>query len=92
MFERDDLIGLLLLGLCVATAGILVYSISTGTRFRFTGPGWLGGVIIAVFIVALLYGMFTGRFGSGGRWPHPMGGRGRRRWPWSRDDDKPGQP
>ena len=88
MFDRENFVGLLLLALCLAFAGILVYGISTGTRFRFTGPGWLGGVLALAFIGALLYGLFTGRFGSGGRWPDPRGGGGRRRWPWSRDDDE----
>ena len=83
MFEREDVIGLLLLGLCVAVGGVLVYGIVTGTRFRFTGPGWVGVVLMVVFIGAVFYGIFT----SGRRWPHPMTGRGRRRWPWSRNKD-----
>ena len=83
MFEREDVIGLLLLGLCVAVGGVLVYGIVTGTRFRFTGPGWVGIVLMVVFIGAVLYGIFT----SGRRWPDPLTGRGRRRWPWSRNKD-----
>ena len=83
MFEREDIIGLLLLGLCVAVGGVLVYSIATGERFRFTGPGWLGTALAVVFIGAVLYGIFSSRR----RWPDPLTGRGRRRWPWSRDKD-----
>ena len=83
MFEREDVIGLLLLGLCVAVGGVLVYGIVTGTRFRFTGPSWVGVVLGVVFIGGLLYGLLT----SGRRWPHPLAGRGRRRWPWSRNKD-----
>lgn len=84
MFDRESVIGLLLLGLCVAVGGVLVYGIATGTRFRFTGPGWIGVALMVVFVGAALYGWF----GSGRRWPDPLTGR-RRRWPWSRrrDDD-----
>ena len=84
MFGREDLIGLLLLGLCVAIGGVLVYSIATGERFRFTGPGWLGTVLMVVFIGGVVYGLFSGR---GRRWPDPLTGRGKRRWPWSRGKD-----
>lgn len=85
MFDRDDLIGLLLLGLCVAVGGVLVFGIATGTRFRFTGPGWLGGLLLVLFLGGGLYGLVTG---PGRRWPHPLTGRDRWRrwWPWSRGD------
>ena len=80
MGERGDVIGLLLLGLCVAVGGALVYEIVTGSRFRFTGPDWLGWLLALLFLGGVLYGAVT----SGRRWPHPLSGRGRR-WPWSRD-------
>lgn len=85
MFDRDDLIGLLLLGLCVAVGGVLVYGIATGTRFRFDGPGWLGWVLLILFLGAGLYGLLTA---AGRRWPDPRTGREgwRRWWPWSRRD------
>ncbi|MDQ3778931.1 MAG: hypothetical protein M3354_00070 [Chloroflexota bacterium] len=83
MFDRDSLIGLLLLGLCLAVGGALVYSIATGTRFQFTGPGWLGVGLMVFFFGAILYGVFS----SGRRWPDPLTGRGRWRWPWSRKQE-----
>ena len=87
MFEREDVIGLLLLGLCVAVGGVLVYSITTGEQFRFTGPGWLGTALMVVFIAAVVYGLVRGRLGSSHRWPDPLTGRAKRRWPWSRGKD-----
>lgn len=83
MFERENAIGLLLLGLCLATAGVLVYGIATGTRLRFTGPTWVGVLLAVVFVGGALYGTF----GRGRRWPDPLVGRARRRWPWSRRGD-----
>ena len=80
MGERGDVIGLLLLGLCVVVGGALVYEIVTGNRFRFTGPDWLGWALAILFFGGVLYGVVT----SGRRWPHPLAGR-RRRWPWSRN-------
>ena len=83
MFDREDIVGLLLLGLCVAVGGVLVYSIAFGRRFRFTGPGWLAAVIGVVFVGAVLYGLFS----SGRRWPDPLTGSGWRRWLWWRRKD-----
>ncbi len=82
MFDRDNAIGFLLLGLCVAVGGVLAYGIITGTRVEFSGPRWLGTVLTIVFIGAGLYG-----FASRRRWPDPLTGRGRRRWPWTRKQD-----
>jgi len=88
MFERDNLVGFVLLGLCAVVGGVLVYAIATGARFRFTGPGWVGVLLFVVFVGASLYGLFS----SGRRWPDPLAGRlRRRRWPWRRrgdDDDR----
>ncbi len=88
MFDRENAIGLLLLGLCVAVGGVLVFGIGSGTRFRFTGPDWLGWVLMIAFLGAALFGF---RSGPGRRWPHPQAGRGGRRlrWPWSRRDSPP---
>lgn len=82
MGDRENIIGFLLLGLCAVVAGILIYSIATGTRFRFTGPDWMGTALGIVFVVAIIYSLVT-TFRK--RWPNPMTGQGRR-WPWSRDD------
>lgn len=70
MHERDNLIGMVLLGLCAVVAVVLVYSIATGTRFQFTGPGWVGTTLFILFIGASIY-LFVTQPG--------------RRWPWQRD-------
>lgn len=85
MFEREDLIGILLLGGCLVVGGVLVYSITTGTRFTYTGPDWLVPILGIVFIGALVYSLIS-NIRQGGRWPDPRTGRGRWRWPWTRDN------
>lgn len=86
MGGRENIIGYLLLGLCVVVAGVLIYSISTGQRFRFTGPDWVGTALGVVFGVAIIYSLIT-TFRK--RWPNPMTGQGWR-WPWSKDDRRDG--
>ena len=41
MLDRENLPGVILLALCTVVAGVLIYSIVTGTRFVWTGPGWV---------------------------------------------------
>jgi hypothetical protein len=72
MFDRENLIGAILLLLCAGVALVLLYSIATGVRFRFDGPGWLGTALAILFIGGTIYG-FVMRPG--------------RRWPWQRDRD-----
>ena len=86
MFDRENAVGLMLLGLCVAAGAVLLYSTLTDTTLRYTGPGWLAVVLGILFIGALLYGLVTSR----GRWPDPLTGRGRGwwlRWRRRRDDE-----
>ena len=71
MFNRENASGLILLVLCAAVALVLLYSIATGTRFRFEGPSWLGTALVILFIGATVY-MFVTRPG--------------RRWPWQRNE------
>ena len=80
MFDREDIIGFVLLGLCLAVGGVLVYGIVTGNHIRYTGPGWLGVVLLVLFIGASLYGLAN----AFGRWPDPFAGR--RPW-WRRRKD-----
>ncbi len=88
MFDRENAVGFLLLGFCAVVAGVLIYSIQTGTQFRFTGPNWLGWALMLVFLGAIGYGFFTNRTrrrgpeGGGPQWPDPTTGRPRgwRRW------------
>ncbi|MFL5758096.1 MAG: hypothetical protein ACJ789_00075 [Thermomicrobiales bacterium] len=89
MFERENAIGVLLLGLCTFMGGVLVYSIVTGTQLEYTGPSWLAVVIAVLFIGAVLYGLrfgMRGRRGSTGHWPDPMTGQKGRRDQPERDD------
>jgi hypothetical protein len=83
VFGRDSLIGLLLLALCVAVCGILIYGIVTGTTWRYTGPAWLAWALGILFVGGAIWGWVSSR----NRWPNPTAGQ-RRRWPWQRGDDR----
>lgn len=81
--DRENIIGALLLALCAAAGGIMLYSIVTGNELTYSGPRWLVWALGAVFFGALLFGLIqnlAGRFRSGGapQWPDP--GSGRRPW------------
>src|SRR5829696_7300219 len=79
MFQRENAVGLLLLGVCTFMVGLLIYSIATDTSFEYTGPRWVLTVLSILFIVGIFYGLFRGvRSGQRpghGRWPDPMTGR-----------------
>ena len=91
MFDREDAVGYLLIGVCAAVGGVMIYAIATGTRLRYTGPGWLVWILLALFLGGIVFGFLRGglgggRFGGGRRWPDPM--TGRRPWWrfWGRND------
>jgi hypothetical protein len=69
--DRDNAIGVALLALCGVVAVALLYSIATGSRFNFQGPGWVGTALVILFIAGTLYAFV--------RQPG-------RRWPWQRND------
>ena len=69
MRDRENAIGIVLLALCAVVAVVLVYAIVTGTRFRFTGPGWVTAALFILFIGASIYQLAT---------------QPGRRWPWQR--------
>jgi hypothetical protein len=81
MFQRENAVGLLLLGVCTFMVGVLLYVIVTGTTLEYTGPRWLLTVLSILFIGGILFGLFRGvrggigRGGGSGRWPDPMTGR-----------------
>jgi hypothetical protein len=75
--DHNNLIGLLLLGLCAAAGGVLVWAIVTDSTLEYHGPAWLTWLLGIVFVGALLYGVTRGGLGRG-QWPHPMSGQ--RRW------------
>lgn len=72
MLDRENLPGVILLALCTVVAGVLIYSIVTGTRFVWTGPSWVATVLMVAFIGATAWGFIRQ---PGRRW----------RWPWQRD-------
>ena len=92
MFDRENAVGFLLLAVCAAVGGVMLFAIATGTRLRYTGPGWLVWILLVLFVGGSLFGLFRGRlgggrFGGGRQWPDPMTGR-RPWWQfWRRDDD-----
>ncbi|HEY7031728.1 MAG TPA: hypothetical protein VH482_10390 [Thermomicrobiales bacterium] len=91
--DGDNVIGLLLLGLCAVAGGVLVWEIVTGGEVRYTGPDWLVWVLAAVFLGGSIYGLARGggrgRSGGGRRWPDPRTGQGSwwRRLFGGRDDE-----
>jgi hypothetical protein len=74
MFERENIIGVILLLLCGIVALVLLISIGTGASFRLDGPPWLGTALAVLFIGGSIY-LFVMRPG--------------RRWPWQRNGDEP---
>ncbi|HEV2108877.1 MAG TPA: hypothetical protein VGR16_11485 [Thermomicrobiales bacterium] len=85
MFDRENVVGLLLLAVCGAGAVILAVAIATGTRLRWTGPTWLAVVLGIGFFGALFYALFANRRNSSDgspAWPDPRSGQrgGWRRW------------
>ena len=72
MFNRENAIGVVLLLLCGVVALVLLFSIATGTRFRFEGPSWLGTALVILFIGGTIYGFLIR---PGRRWS----------WPWSKE-------
>jgi len=78
--DRENIIGVLLLALCAVVGGVLVYSIVTGERLTYSGPQWLAWLIGALFLGAIVYGVWQNmgaRRRSGGtpQWPAPDSGR-----------------
>lgn len=92
MFNRDNIVGFLLLGVCAVVAAVLLSAIASGERLRIDVPGWFGVVLAVAFFGLIIFGFVSsGGFGRlfrrggqrGPQWPHPEAGR-RRRWPWQR--------
>lgn len=73
MLDRENLPGVILLALCTVVAGVLIYSIVTGTRFVWNGPSWMPMVLMVLFMGATAWGFIRQ---PGRRW----------RWPWDRKD------
>lgn len=55
MFEREHLVGWLLLATCAIAGGVLVWSMLTGNELVYTGPGWLPPVLAVAYLGATIY-------------------------------------
>ena len=97
MFNREDLPGILLLGLCAVVAIALLIEIFTGYSFEYSGPGWLATAISLVgfgLIIVMSWRAWGSRIKrwrgdhGGGQWPQ-NDVRGQRNWPRRRDDQPP---
>lgn len=77
MKGRDNLIGIVLLGLCAVVIGALVWQIGSGDRLSFSGPDWLGAALAVIFFGAVVYGLYVAFVQDRGRteWPNPSAGR-----------------
>lgn len=78
--DKDNLIGLALVGICLAAGGVMVWSITTGQELVYNGPAWLAIVIGVLFMMAIVYGLVQnvrrGRESDGTpQWPDPSSGR-----------------
>lgn len=79
MFDRENALGFIFLGLCVVVGGVMVYAIVTGNDVRPNVPPIIGGALTILFIGLLLYGMTRnmrgrGQAGRGRAWPDPQAG------------------
>ena len=85
MFNRDNAVGIILLGLCAVSAGIMLYYIGSGTRPNLDfGPA--GAAIgFVLFVGLLLFGIMRTPFvrrlmgrnetPPGQQWPNPGTGQ-----------------
>ncbi|MFM9106365.1 MAG: hypothetical protein ACKOWF_06660 [Chloroflexota bacterium] len=60
MFSGDNLIGVVLLGICGVVAAVLIWQITTGERLVYDGPGWLPPVLGVLMLGAMLWSFFKG--------------------------------
>lgn len=100
MFNRENLPGILLLGLCGVVALALLIEIFTDITFTFDGPGWLATAITLAGIGLIGYmswrawGSRLRRRRNGGEnpdWPLNDVRSPRRSWT-NRDKNDPGTP
>lgn len=81
MFKGDNLIGVLLAGLCLVIAGVMIWAMVTGRELTYSGPSWLPWILMVVILGGSIWGMaqrFRGRGGNGGggtQWPNPNAGQ-----------------
>jgi hypothetical protein len=77
MFSRDNLVGIVLLGLCGVSATALLIVIFTDYSFQYSGPQWLDRVIAlggTALVVVMSFSALKRRFGRHGGPTAPRGG------------------
>jgi hypothetical protein len=78
MFKGDNLIGVLLVGLCLVAAAIMVWAIATDRELSYNGPAWLPWILGGIILIGSIWGIMQGRRGGGGggsQWPNPNAGQ-----------------
>lgn len=82
MFKGENLIGVLLAGLCLFIAGVMIWAMATDRQLTYNGPSWLPWILMVVILGGSIWGMaqrFRGRGGNGGtggaQWPNPSTGQ-----------------
>jgi hypothetical protein len=88
MFSRDNLVGIVLLGLCGVSAVALLIVIFTDYSFQYSGPQWLARIIAlggTGLVLVMSFSALKQRFG---RHSGPGAPRGGPSWP---QNDLPGR-
>lgn len=76
MFKGDNLIGVLLAGLCLVAAGLIIWAMATDRELTYNGPSWLPWILGGVILIGSIWGIWQGRHPGGGKqWPHPQSGQ-----------------
>jgi hypothetical protein len=82
MFNRDNAVGFVMLGLCAVVAGVMVFYIITGDRPTLDLPPVLSGIVGILFFGLIIFGFIRSplfqrlRGGQGGKqWPDPGTGQ-----------------
>jgi hypothetical protein len=82
MFNRDNAVGFVLLGVCVALAAVMLYYINIGDRPRWNIGGPASLALMVIFFGLMIFGVVKGgalgrlrRGQSGPQWPDPSTGR-----------------
>lgn len=80
MFKGDNLIGVLLVGLCLVAAGVMIWASATGAELSYSGPDWLVWILAAIIFGGSIWGLVQGfrsrrESGGGQQWPNPSTGQ-----------------
>jgi hypothetical protein len=77
MFNRENWVGVILVGLCGVVAIALLIEIFTDVTFTYSGPQWLARIIAfggTAFVLVMSYGALKRRFSRHGGPGAPRGG------------------